>query len=133
MAIWDEMSSRQPLRSAPHADVDAVRLDIGDPRPGRPPAPVRALVVEANPAVRLRLRNELTAAGYAVSTCPGPTAGVTCPALLGEEGRCPRVASDTSLLLLDDDVARTPVRDSYERWLPGAGIRVTRLPAVTPA
>lgn len=93
-------------------------------------APV-VLVVDARPASRLRTRNDLTALGYRVNTCPGPRGGAHCPGVRAGGQPCARVPAGTSLVLLEPDAA--PLADFYQRWLTEAEIRVgtpvDRLPA----
>jgi CBS domain-containing protein len=106
-----------------HRDVDAViTLGPGDARPGRPPGKPVALVINPDPASRLRARNDLTALGYQVSTCPGPQGGAFCPAARDSGLPCARVPERTALVLLDPESA--PLAPFYERWLPHAEIRI---------
>lgn len=116
------------------ADVDSlIGTDGGGSRPGRPDRRPAAMVVDAHPAHRLRIGNELTGLGYQVATCPGPTAGVFCPASRGSTARCTRVLPDTSLVVLDEATARTGAAATYEQWLPGVNIRTGFTPSTLPA
>lgn len=106
-----------------HVDVDApIPLSAGDLRPGRPTAKPVALVVDADPTSRLRTRNDLTAIGYTVNTCPGPKGGAFCPAARGRDLPCARVPAGTSLVVLDAEAAA--LAPFYEHWLPAAEIRI---------
>jgi CBS domain-containing protein len=106
-----------------HLDVDApVPMGAGDERPGRPDGKPVALVVDADATSRLRIRNDLTAKGYSVNTCPGPSGGAFCPAVRDGDLPCARVPSHTALVVLDADSA--PLAHFYERWLPHAEIRI---------
>lgn len=116
-------------------DADTVispDLAARDRRPGRPVRRPVAMMVDANPANRLRLRNDLTAAGYEVGTCPGPTAGVFCPAVRNSAVRCSRVLPRTSLVLLGETDQAAMVA-AYERWLPGATISLALNSPTTPS
>ena len=98
----------------------------GDPRDGRPRTQRVALVVEPDPARRMQAAAELTAAGYAPVTCPGPAAGTYCPAVHDPGSlRCPRVPQETELVLVRDDEHAAALQEAYSRWLPEAAIRVT--------
>jgi CBS domain-containing protein len=99
----------------------------GDERPGRPPQRRVAMVVDADPAARLRARDELNAAGYTTFTCPGPSGGTYCPAVRGGEAgpRCDGVPADTDLVLLPSVGNTAVLAETYARWLPSATIRVT--------
>jgi hypothetical protein len=63
-------------------------LPIGERTPDRP---VRVLIEHPGSLVRLELTEELRAAGYEVTTCPGPVAPAprACPLLA--DGPCPLV------------------------------------------
>lgn len=108
-------------------DVDAIvpviaPMGEGDDRPGRPaPRPV-AVVVNSDAPSRLRTRNDLTALGYRVTTCPGPDGGTFCAGVRGGILPCGRVPKDTSLVVLDRD--RSALAAYYERLLPTARISV---------
>ena len=71
---------------------------------------------------RLAARNDLTALGYHVNTCPGPGAGVSCPASRADGVPCGRVWSETTLVMLDP--TSRGLADVYRAWLPDADIRV---------
>ena len=115
-----------------HVDVDApIALGDGDLRPGRPSAKPVALVVDADPTSRLRTRNDLTAAGYSVNTCPGPQGGAFCPAARGRDLPCARVPAYTSLVVLHADAAA--LAPFYEHWLPAAEIRTGTHADILPA
>jgi acetoin utilization protein AcuB len=106
-----------------HLDVDApVPMDTGDARPGRPGAKPVALVVDPDPTSRLRTRNDLTALGYSVNTCPGPQGGAFCPGQRDGALPCSRVPARTALVVLDADDAG--LAGFYERWLPHAEVRI---------
>jgi CBS domain-containing protein len=106
-----------------HVDVDApVPMGEGDARPGRPDAKPIALVVDPDPTSRLRTRNDLTALGYSVNTCPGPQGGAFCPGERDGALPCSRVPANTALVVLDADDAG--LAGFYERWLPHAEIRI---------
>lgn len=59
--------------------------DAGRGPGGEPPPPDarRALVEHPNSIARLDLAEELTARGWSVSTCPGPSEGTPCPLVEG--------------------------------------------------
>jgi CBS domain-containing protein len=124
---------RAMLGDLRYAVAAAPRVEAGLPstarRPGQPDPKPAAMVVDPSPSQRLAIRNELTALGYQVSTCPGPTAGVFCPASNGSSMRCARVQSDTVLVLLDEATARTGAATTYEHWLEGASVRVAHGPS----
>lgn len=124
-------AEQQRTTPAPH-EIDAViTMPPGDARPGRPARRPVAVVVDADATGRLLARNDLTAAGYRVVTCPGPHAGIRCDAAGRTPTRCPRVPADASLVLIADPHAADTdsLVASYARWLPDATIRVG--PSVT--
>lgn len=98
-----------------------VPLGPGDSRPGRPADPPVAVVVDVDPVARLRTRKRLTAAGYAVTTCAGPTGGAFCPAVRGGF-RCGRVPEGAQLVTINAGAATTQLVDAYRRWLPEASV-----------
>ena len=106
---------------------ECMRMSDGDPRPGRPHPQRAALVIDPDPAARMRVRAGLAAAGYAAVTCPGPAGGAYCPASRdgGAAARCPRVPVDTELVLLKADHNTFPLAEAYAQWLPEATIRLT--------
>lgn len=113
-------------------DVDApIPMGDGDERPGRPVARPIALVVDSAPASRLRTRNDLTAAGYLVNTCPGPDGGASCPGVRGGGPPCSRGTQGTALVVLAGEAAS--LADFYRRWLPTADVRSDRPLGLLPA
>jgi len=105
-----------------HIDVDAVVPLTRDLR-NRAATPA-ALVIDPDPATRLSVRNDLASRGYRVTTCPGPTGGTACPAMSGAQLRCARVPGDTDMVVIDAGDAAQTLAAAYQRWLPGAQIRI---------
>jgi len=120
-----------PIAPPRDDDIDAVAMPPGDTRPGRPTRRRAVVVVDSDPRARMRTSDALRTAGYAVVTCPGPEAGVFCPAARGSEQRCSRVPAEIEQVFIAAAPAAVAVADSYHRWVPSASVGVSLAPATS--
>lgn len=112
-------AATQPARS------QAPMMPVGDDQPGQPAARPQALVINADNYDRVQIARQLESAGYKVTTCPGPMAGVLCPAMLDPDGPvCLRLPSDLDLVVVDPDSANPGLLTAYRRWAPRAELHI---------
>jgi CBS domain-containing protein len=103
-----------------------VPMGPGDERPGRAPAPPRALVIDADGRRRLATAERLEDECYDVITCPGPAPGTMCEVCHRIAGvRCARVDRDVTLILVQADRAGAELLEAYRAWAPAARLEVS--------
>lgn len=113
-----EPASREPLRE------HLAAMPAGDERPGRPAGRSTAFVIDPDAQRRLRTAARLTERGFAVRTCPAPLSNTTCPAATGPAAPCDRLPEDVTVVVVDEETARTKLVETYRAWRPEAAIRL---------